>query len=465
MKKKYSLLLFLYFSFCIGYGQNFGELASGISINNTIYNTSGSGPNRVNDTPGALSFDGISLGTFSENTHCAKITASEVKTWKNNTGNVCNAVLNWRVYLASTSPSGSFNTLPLLTVSDCDTTTSFFMDGLGTCSEGGQKWKDYGLNVDFINSLAVGNYILEIYFSYTGSDSSTSTCETTKYINNSSANYKATFTVSNPTTNPTANATSLCEGTNLSLSANPSGGVSPYTFSWTGPNGYTATDENPIIINTTVANSGSYSVTVIDACGATSVIQTTAAIVINPKPNVSVTNTTQTICSTNSITTITPSGTVASTTYNWTRDQVLTVTGIPSSGNGNISGNLTNTTNTVLTVTFTITPSTNTCIGTSIIATIQVEPSSVGGVVTTSLPNASPVVKIITVCHSASGSVYLSGQIGNVVRWESSVNGGFSWTDIGNANASSYTYTNILTTTLYRAVIQSWRLYCKTKNS
>jgi len=86
----------------------------------------------------------------------------------------------------------------LSSISNCDTASTIYSDGLGTCSEGDQKWKDYSLNVDFINALAVGNYILEIYFSYTGSDTSTSTCETTKYINNLNSNYKATFTVSNP---------------------------------------------------------------------------------------------------------------------------------------------------------------------------------------------------------------------------------------------------------------------------
>jgi hypothetical protein len=79
-KKKYFLLFFLFYNYCIGYSQNFGELASGISINNITYNASGTGSNKINTTPVALSFDGISLGTFSPNSACAKITAAEIKT-------------------------------------------------------------------------------------------------------------------------------------------------------------------------------------------------------------------------------------------------------------------------------------------------------------------------------------------------------------------------------------------------
>src|SRR3970282_484129 len=47
-----------------------------------------------------------------------------------------------------------------------------------------------------------------------------------------------------PTTSPTASSTSICEGDNLTLTANPSGGVAPHTFSWTGPSGCVFTDEN-----------------------------------------------------------------------------------------------------------------------------------------------------------------------------------------------------------------------------
>ncbi|WP_310377485.1 gliding motility-associated C-terminal domain-containing protein [Flavobacterium sp.] len=281
MKKIY-LFCFLTLSI-FSYGQIFGEFASGIRINNTIYNTSGISPNLINSDPGALTFDGVSLGVYGQNSSCGEITAGEIKTFKNASANVCSATINWRVYLASGSPSGIFNTISLNTVTNCNTGTSVFNDGLGACANGDQKWKDYGLNIDFVNSLLPENYILEIYYSFTGSDVSTSTCETTKYISNSGANFKASFTISKPTTSPSASSTSICEGDSLTLTSNPSGGVLPYTFSWTGPNGYTSTDENPVITNTTISNSGTYSVIATDACGVVTVTQSTAAVLVNPK--------------------------------------------------------------------------------------------------------------------------------------------------------------------------------------
>ena len=55
--------------------------------------------------------------------------------------------------------------------------------------------------------------------------------------------------------NTVANSNSpLCIGENLELTA--SGGTN---YSWTGPNGFTSTEQNPIIPNATIANNGQYS--------------------------------------------------------------------------------------------------------------------------------------------------------------------------------------------------------------
>ena len=281
MKLKITSFFLLFFTVC-SFSQNFGSFASGIKINNTIYNTTASAPvQQIDPSSSALSFDGGNLGVFGQNATCAKITGGEVKTWKNTLGNVCGAVLNWRVY-PSGSPSGSFNAVSLSTISECNTGTGIFNDGLGPCGNGDQKWKDYSLNSSFINGLTEGNYILEIYFSYSGSDVSSTTCETTKQINNSGANFKATFAISNPTCNPTVSSTTLCEGDILTLTANPANGIAPYTYNWTGPNSYTSNIQNPTIIATSL-NSGVYSLSVTDSCGAVSTIQNTESVVVNPK--------------------------------------------------------------------------------------------------------------------------------------------------------------------------------------
>lgn len=279
--RKINIIFFLLF-LSISYGQNFGSFASGVKINNTIYNISGTGLNQINPNFDAQNFDGVLLGSFGQNSTCAKITAGEVKTFKTASGNVCSATLNWRVYLASAAPSGTFNLIPLPLLIDCNLGTNTFNDGFGPCNNGDQKWKDYSLTTDFTTGLLPGNYVLEVFYTYSGSDSSTSTCETTKFINNLGANYKANFSISNPTSNPTVSTTSICEGSTLTLTANPANGVAPYSFSWTGPNGYVSSFENPTIV-TTLANSGVYSLIITDACGAVSIIQNTQTVVVNEK--------------------------------------------------------------------------------------------------------------------------------------------------------------------------------------
>ncbi len=82
----------------------------------------------------------------------------------------------------------------------------------------------------------------------------------------------------------------------------------------------------------------------------------------------------------------------------------------------------------------------------SSIATITISPNTVGG-------SISPATS--TVCAgSNSGTLTLSGHVGGVVRWEFSIDGGVTWTNIANTSTSQ-NYTNLTTTRLYRARIQS----------
>jgi len=85
-------------------------------------------------------------------------------------------------------------------------------------------------------------------------------------------------------------------------------------------------------------------------------------------------------------------------------------------------------------------------------ATITVTPVSVGG---TTTPKSQ-------VCSgSNSGTITLSGHVGTVQNWESSING-IAWTPIVNATTSQ-SYTNLIATTYYRAVVKSG--LCATANS
>jgi hypothetical protein len=71
-----------------------------------------------------------------------------------------------------------------------------------------------------------------------------------------------------------------CEGSALSLTASFQGGIAPLTFAWTGPNGFTSNQQNPIVANPV---SGDYSVTITGSFGSGSG-NSTASITVNPAP-------------------------------------------------------------------------------------------------------------------------------------------------------------------------------------
>ena len=59
-----------------------------------------------------------------------------------------------------------------------------------------------------------------------------------------------------------------------------------------------------------------------------------------------------------------------------------------------------------------------------------------------------------TQCSPASGTLSISGNVGAVQQWEYSTDGGSSWT-VSASNATTYNYTGITTTTMYRAMVKS----------
>ncbi len=86
----------------------------------------------------------------------------------------------------------------------------------------------------------------------------------------------------------------ICAGTTFTLTSNPSGGGAPYSYSWIGPNSYTASVQNPTV-TASATTAGVYTITVTDACSAVSV--NTVTITVNPQPSLTLTPTSGTICS------------------------------------------------------------------------------------------------------------------------------------------------------------------------
>ncbi|MCA6466095.1 MAG: hypothetical protein IM598_14770, partial [Chitinophagaceae bacterium] len=123
-----------------------------------------------------------------------------------------------------------------------------------------------------------------------------------------------------------------------------------------------------------------------------------------------------------------------------------------STDNGNTWITIANTSNTYTYNNITVTTIFRTVVQSGVCAsvnsapvTILVNPVSVPGTVSADA----------TVCSASnSGTLSLAGYTGSILRWESSIDNGVSWNNISNTTAN-HDYTNLTSTTLFRAVVQS----------
>ncbi len=166
-------------------------------------------------------------------------------------------------------------------------------------------------------------------YSWTGPNGFISSAQNPTIVNaqtNASGIYSVTVTVAgctsatgtvsvtvNPTpATPTATSNSpVCAGSTLDLFTPAVGGA---TYSWTGPNGFISSAQNPTISNAQVINSGTYSVTVTVA-GCTSPAGTVAVVVNNP-PGAPVPTSNSPVCTGNTLNLFT--ALVVNATYSWT---------------------------------------------------------------------------------------------------------------------------------------------------
>jgi gliding motility-associated-like protein len=131
----------------------------------------------------------------------------------------------------------------------------------------------------------------------------------------------------------------VCEGGDLKLFATA---VPGGTYSWTGPNGFTSSQQNPVINNVTIANAGLYSVTVtVGQCTSNS---TGTPVIVNPIPVAPAVSNNSPLCQgTNLNLTASAMGGV---TYNWTgpngfvssvQNPVINNVGVSNSGTYNVT--------------------------------------------------------------------------------------------------------------------------------
>jgi gliding motility-associated-like protein len=248
--------------------------------------------------------------------------------------------------------------------------------------------------------------------------------------------------IANVTPNP-----SICSGTAFSVTpANGSGNIVPSgtTYTWTissntnitGASASSATGISTIsqtLINTSnTTQTITYTVTPTFGTCVGSVF--TITVDVNPIPVIA-SVTPAAICSGTSFS-VTPangSGNIvpSGTTYTWTISSNTNITGASASlatGISTISQTLINTSNTTQTITYTVTPTSGTCVGTDFTITVAVNPKPL-------IASVTP-----TICSGTSFSVTPANGSGNIVpsgttyTWTISSN-----TNITGASASSAT--------------------------
>jgi hypothetical protein len=131
----------------------------------------------------------------------------------------------------------------------------------------------------------------------------------------------------NPNPTVTVAPVAICSsGAPASLTAVPSGGTGPYTFSWTGPGGFTATG-NPISASTP----GTYNVTVHDASSTACPATGSGALTVNHNPTVTVAPVAVCASALPASLTAVASGGTGPYTFSWTGPGGFSATGNPIS--------------------------------------------------------------------------------------------------------------------------------------
>ncbi|MET3886003.1 HYR domain-containing protein [Niastella sp. OAS944] len=262
-------------------------------------------------------------------------------------------------------------------------------------------------SISGVTSAATGTYTVTV------SNAANCTAQTTVFVQVNAA--------------PVASASSnspVCAGATLNLFG--SGGTS---YSWTGPNGFSSTQQNPAILNATAAAGGTYTLSVTNAAGCTST--TTTNVTVNTGVIASASSNTP-VCTGTTLNLFAGGG----VSYSWngpngfnSTQQNPTVANVTAAAAGTYT--------VIVTASGGCTASTTT--------SVAVNTGSVGGSVSGST----------SVCSgSNSGTLNLTGHTGNVMRWEMSTDGGGSWSTISNTT-TSLTYSNLTQTTQYQAVVQN----------
>ncbi|MBC7524042.1 MAG: gliding motility-associated C-terminal domain-containing protein, partial [Flavobacterium sp.] len=241
----------------------FGTYATAVWLTNcstsNFFNTTGSGANLIG--PASNIFPNSNLGTYVQNSNSLILRGAEVKTFKNPASNVCSSNLYFRVYPQAGTP-GAFTSLNLPFFDNCTGTT--FPTG-GACQPGDQKWQNVLNDSQLPYNLTTyppGNYVLEVYYDVSGSNTSTTLCNDTILVNNGGANFISTFSIQSTPAYSSTNPTT-CNATNGTITISGLALNTVYSLSYdddtvaNGPQNLTSNSSGEIIISG--LNAGTYS--------------------------------------------------------------------------------------------------------------------------------------------------------------------------------------------------------------
>ncbi|WP_296381770.1 PKD domain-containing protein [Winogradskyella sp.] len=220
------------------------------------------------------------------------------------------------------------------------------------------------------------------------------------------------------------------------------------TYSWSFPGGTPATSNllDPGTITYTMVGVYTVSLGITNACGTTTV---TEVFVVSSLPTITNTDLTQTLCSGAESTAIDITSDNASTTYNWSSNTPAGLTGyIPNGTSSTIPAQtLINTTNTAVTLIYTVTPEINGCFGAPVNFEIVVEPAP--------LITTQPISD--AVCQNGTAndlSVAFQGTgTANYQWYENTVDNTTTGTAIAGATFSTFTPPTDTVGTIYYYVI------------
>lgn len=259
----------------------------------------------------------------------------------------------------------------------------------------------------------------------------------------------ATITIDPVSVGGTVSASAaVCSGVNngtLTLSGH-TGNVVRWEFSTNGGTSWTNITNTTTTLNYTNLTTSTVYRAVVQNGSCTIANSGTATITVNLSPTVAATPLAQeTLCNGNAITAISISNpsSIPGTTFSWTRNKTVEVSGIAASGNGSsITGSLTNTTNSVQVVDFTITPSANGCPGNPVTVSVTVYPTMI----------LTMVAKDVSCTGGNDGEIMLTVS-GGKPPYQFTINDGANYYPAVPTNTSIYTFSNLLKGT-YNVIVR-----------